>query len=195
MAAKPTILLIPGACTAPSCFYKLRPYLHDAGYETVAVSHPSANPVDPSAHTAETMALNVEQNYVQPLVDAGKDIVVYAYSSGGSETDTNGPSWVKADREARGEKGGVLGIVYMSCAPVPAGMKQLDFMGGALPPFVKANTVRLSVSGYATSMVLTSPFHSQRQASSSSTPSSLTSSMMPNPLSKKNSRRRTYLTL
>lgn len=140
--AKPTILLIPGACTEATCFDRLRPLLHDAGYETVAVSHPSANPTDPFAHTAETMALNVEQNYVQPLLDAGKDILVYAYSSGGSQTGTNGPSWTKLAREARGLKGGVIGIVYMSCAPVPAGTTQLDFLGGALPPFVKTDTVR-----------------------------------------------------
>lgn len=141
MAATPTILLIPGACTKATCFDRLRPYLHDAGYETVAVSHTSANPTDPYAHTAETMALNIQENYLQPLLDAGKKVLVYAYSSGGSQTGTNGPSWVLSDREARGEKGGVIGIVYMSCAPVPAGMDQLTYMGGAWPPFVKANVV------------------------------------------------------
>lgn len=141
MPEKPTIVLIPGACTEATCFDRIRPYLHDAGYETVAVSHTSANPTDPYAHTAETMALNVQENYVQPLLDAGKQVLVYAYSSGGSQTGTNGPSWVLSDREARGEKGGVIGIVYMSCAPVPAGMDQLTYMGGAWPPFVKANVV------------------------------------------------------
>jgi hypothetical protein len=139
--AKPTIVLIPGACTRASCFDRLTPYLHDAGYETVAVSHPSANPPDPFAHTAETMALNVQNMYVQPLLDAGKDIVVYAYSSGGSQTGTSGPSWVKSDREARGYNGGVVGIVYHSCAPVPAGMDQLTFMGGVWPPFIKEDVV------------------------------------------------------
>jgi hypothetical protein len=141
MAEKPTIVLIPGACTEASCFDRLRPYLHDAGYETVPVSHTSANPTDPYAHTAETMALNVQENYVQPLLDAGKQVLVYAYSSGGSQTGTHGPSWVFSDREARGVKGGVIGIVYMSCAPVPAGVDQLTYMGGAWPPFVKANVV------------------------------------------------------
>lgn len=142
MPAKPTIVLIPGACTRASCFDRLTPYLHDAGYETVAVSHPSANPPDPFAHTAETMALNVQNMYVQPLLDAGKDVLVYAYSSGGSQTGTNGPSWVKFEREARGLKGGVVGIVYHSCAPVPAGMDQLTFMGGTWPPFIKDDSVR-----------------------------------------------------
>lgn len=141
MATGPTILLIPGACTKASCFDRIRPIFHDAGYETVVVSHPSANPTDPFAHTAETMALNVQENYVQPLLDAGKDILVYAYSSGGSQTGTTGPSWVKSEREAQGQKGGAIGIVYHSCAPVPAGVDQLTFMGGAWPPFVKANIV------------------------------------------------------
>ena len=141
MAEKPTIVLIPGACTEASCFDRLRPYLRNAGYDTVAVSHTSANPKDPYAHTAETMGLNVQENYIQPLLDVGKQVLVYAYSSGGSQTGTNGPSWVFSDREAREEKGGVIGIVYMSCAPVPAGVDQLTYMGGAWPPFVKANVV------------------------------------------------------
>lgn len=141
MAAKPTILLIPGACTEASCFDRIRPIFHENGYDTVAVSHTSANPTDPFAHTAETMALNVQENYVEPLLDAGKDILVYAYSSGGSQTGSNGPSWIKSEREAQGQKGGVIGIVYHSCAPVPAGVDQLTFMGGAWPPFVKANIV------------------------------------------------------
>ena len=141
MATKPTILLIPGACTEASCFDRIRPIFHENGYDTVAVSHTSANPTDPFAHTAETMALNVQENYVQPLLDAGKDILVYAYSSGGSQTGSNGPSWIKSEREAQGQKGGVIGIVYHSCAPVPAGVDQLTFMGGAWPPFVKANIV------------------------------------------------------
>ena len=97
-------------CLANTCFDRLRPYLHDAGYETVAVSHTSANPKDPYAHTAETMALNIQENYLQPLLDAGKKVLVYAYSSGGSQTGTNGPSWTLSDREARGEKGGVVSV-------------------------------------------------------------------------------------
>jgi hypothetical protein len=141
MPTKPTIVLIPGACTEATCFDRIRPQLHDAGYDTVAVSHPSANAADPSAHTAETMALNLQDQYVQPLLDAGKDVLVYAYSSGGSQTGTNGPSWVKSDRVLRGQKGGVIGIVYHSCSPVPAGMDQMTYKGGAWPPFISADTV------------------------------------------------------
>ena len=91
MAAKPTIVLIPGACTEATCFDRIHPYLHDAGYDTVAVSHTSANPKDPYAHTAGTMGLNVQENYIQPLLDDGRQVLVYAYSSGGSQTGTNGP--------------------------------------------------------------------------------------------------------
>jgi hypothetical protein len=141
MATKPTIVLIPGACTAASCFDRLRVCLDDAGYESVAVSHPSADPTDPFAHTAETMGLNVEENYIQPLLNAGKEILVFGYSSGGTETGTSGPSWVLSERKARGEKGGVIGAVFLSSAPTPAGMTQLAFMGGAWPPFVKPDTV------------------------------------------------------
>lgn len=141
MASKPTIVLIPGACTEASCFDRLRSCLQDAGYESVAVSHPSANPTDPFAHTAETMALNVQEKYIQPLLDAGKRILVFGYSSGGSQTGTSGPSWVLSEREARGQKGGVIGIVYLSSALPPAGVDQLAVMGGAWPPFIKKDTV------------------------------------------------------
>lgn len=196
MAAKPTILLIPGACTESTCFDRLRPYLHRAGYETVAVSHPSANPTDPFAHDAETFALNVQNVYLQPLLDAGKDVLVYAYSSGGSQTGTNGPSWIKSEREARGEKGGVVGVVYMSCAPVPAGVDQLTFMGGSWPPFVKGDTVCTYLQPFRAICIHTNTTtYSQALASSSSTPSSLTSSMTPIRPSKKPWRRQPYRTL
>lgn len=165
MASKPTIVLIPGACTEPSCFDGLRSCLRDAGYESVAVSHPSANPTDPFAHTAETMGLNVQENYIQPLLDAGKEILVFGYSSGGSETGTSGPSWVLSDREARGHKGGVIGIVYLSSALPPAGVPQLAVMGGVWPPMVKPDTVWSSLvpsSGKIGSLTYVNPLAQTR---------------------------------
>ena len=49
---------------------------------------------------------------------------------------TDGPSLSKRARESRGEKGGVLGIVYTSSALPTAGTSQLEYLGGSWPPFI-----------------------------------------------------------
>lgn len=136
MAIKPTILLVPGGCTESSVFDPIMPLFKNAGYDAIAVSLASANPKDPDAHTAESDAKHILTTYLQPLLDAGKDTVIYAYSWGGTCLGNDGPSLTKRARQARGEKGGVLGIVYMSSALPSAGQSQLDYLGGIWPPFV-----------------------------------------------------------
>jgi len=52
MAIKPTILLVPGACTGPEVFDPVVSVFCAAGYEALAVAQASANPTDPDAYTA-----------------------------------------------------------------------------------------------------------------------------------------------
>lgn len=136
MTTKPTILLVPGGCTESTVFDPILPLLRDGGYEAVAASLGSANPKHPDAHSAESDARHFLKTYLQPLLDAGKDVVVYAYSWGGTCLGTDGPSLTKRTRSSRGEQGGVLGIVYMSSALPTAGQSQLDYLGGTWPFFV-----------------------------------------------------------
>lgn len=111
--------------------------------------------------TQQTFALNITSNYLDPLLQAGKDVIVYAYSSGGAKCGHAGPSLVKSAREARREKGGVVGIVYMSFATVPAGMSQLKFLGRSWPPFVHEDAVRFNLSHCAGILLSTDalPYH------------------------------------
>ncbi|KAK6428527.1 hypothetical protein LTR95_015329 [Oleoguttula sp. CCFEE 5521] len=138
MASKPVVLLIPGGMTHNTCYNPLKAELHKAGYETVVAFLPSADPADPldQSLTAANDARSVYEKSLKPILDAGKDVVIYAYSYGGTVFGNDGPSFVKSEREVRGEKGGIVGIVYMSIATVPAGMGQLEFMGGTWPPFI-----------------------------------------------------------
>ncbi|OQN97328.1 hypothetical protein B0A48_16392 [Cryoendolithus antarcticus] len=138
MASKPIILLILGGMTHNTCYDPLKAELHKSGYETVVASLPSADPADPldQSLTAANDARSIYAKSVKPLLDAGKDVVIYAYSYGGTVFGNDGPSFVKSERNARGEKGGIVGILYMSIATVPAGMGQLEFMGGTWPPFI-----------------------------------------------------------
>lgn len=139
MASKPTIFLLPGGMTHNTCFDRLLPHL--SSYEVVVAAQPGADASDPNAHTAESDSLAIQSQYLTPLLDAGKDVIIYSYSFGGTVLGTNGPSLVKPEREKRGEKGGVVGIVYMSIATVPAGMSQLEFLGGMWPPFIAVDSV------------------------------------------------------
>lgn len=144
--AQPTILLIPGAFTTPigskkTCYDILLPYLHTLGYATVVASMPGCNPSDPSSCTAEKDGAYVVDEYLEPLVKEGKEVIVFAHSSGA--TFFGGKRVGGMLKVNGGENGGVLGIIYISGALTPDGITQADYMGGQLPPFCKVDSVGL----------------------------------------------------
>ncbi|KAK3075870.1 hypothetical protein LTR53_000444 [Teratosphaeriaceae sp. CCFEE 6253] len=137
---KPTILFVPGALTALSCYDYIVPLLQKQGYSTVQTPLPSNNPKDPSAHTAETDGRALLQEALLPLLGEGRDVVVFAHSFGATAMSGAKSSVTKAEREARGESGGVVGVIYISCCLVPDGQDQITYLGGALPDCVKVDT-------------------------------------------------------
>jgi pimeloyl-ACP methyl ester carboxylesterase len=138
---KPTIVFVTGALTAPSCYDRIVPLLGRVGYPTVQPALPSANPADPNAHTAESDGQYLLEQHVRPLVEAGKDVVVFAHSFGATAMSGANSGITKKDRKAKGEEGGVVGIIYISGALVPSGQSQVEYLGGELPPFCKVDHV------------------------------------------------------
>jgi len=80
-------------------------------------------------------------NYLLPLLDQGKDVIVFAHSFGATSLGGAEQPVAKAQRAAQGEHGGVLGLVYISFAFVSEGDSQLAYLGGQWPPFCKVDTV------------------------------------------------------
>lgn len=140
-APKPTILLVTGAFTTEACYDRLLPYLHKAGYPTAVTALPSASPENPDSCSIAKDGQHVMQKHLLPLLHEGKDVVVYAHSLGATCLGGATEAVAKSDRVAEGKSGGVLGFVYMSFAFVTEGQSQLEFLGGAWPPFCKVDVV------------------------------------------------------
>ncbi|KAK4956445.1 hypothetical protein LTR10_005970 [Elasticomyces elasticus] len=135
----PTILFVPGACTAPSCYDLVVPLLKQQGYSTVQAPLPSNNPDYPAAHTAESDGLSFLNGYLLPLIKEGKEVIVFAHSFGATCMSGSKSNVSKSARKAKGEAGGVVGIIYISGCLAPDGVSQIEYTGGAdtVPTFLK----------------------------------------------------------
>lgn len=138
----PTVLLVTGACTTAHCYDLLVPLLQEAGYPTETVALPSCNPTNPDEHTGASGGKDILENHLLPLIDAGKDVVVFAHSYGATSLSGADRHLSKAERAASGQPGGVVGLIYISFALVPDGQSQVDYLGGTLPSFIKIDQVR-----------------------------------------------------
>jgi pimeloyl-ACP methyl ester carboxylesterase len=121
MAAKPTIVFIPGAWHTPAAFDPLLPSLHQAGYSTTAVSLPSIG-VSPGVSSFASDVAAV-RDAVEGLVDLRRDVIAVAHSYGGVLVTEALEGLGKKERGAQGLLGGVSRLIYIA-AVVPT--KGLD---------------------------------------------------------------------
>lgn len=99
-SSNPTILLVTGASTTRHCYDLLAPLLPQAGFLTVAVALPSANPTDPYEHTAGSDGASLLEQHLLPLVEAGSDFVVFAHSFGATTLSGASHHLSKSERTA-----------------------------------------------------------------------------------------------
>ena len=138
----PTILLLPGCFATPACFDKLVPYLHEAGYTTLTASYPSSNPKDPSVVTCQKDIDHFREQYLLRLVEKEhKDLVLAVHSFGAVVGGGAAVGLSKADRRARGESGGIMGLVYIAGNIVQENQTLIESAGGQWPPWLKKDVV------------------------------------------------------
>lgn len=138
---RPTILLVPGAFTKPSCYDLLAPHLRDAGYPVAFAALASSDPECPNEHTAATEGKSLLQNYLLPLINEGKNVVIFAHSFGATSLTGAGQKLSKQERKDAGLPGGIIGLIYISFAMCIDGQSQVEYLGGVWPPFCKLNHV------------------------------------------------------
>jgi hypothetical protein len=81
------------------------------------------------------------EKYLLPLIDEGREVVVFARSFGATNLSGADQKLSKCQRSENGLSGGVLGLVYISFAMRTDGQSQLEYLGGTWPPFCKLNHV------------------------------------------------------
>lgn len=138
----PVILLVPGAFGTPASYDPLLPYLHKAGFVTHPGPYASSNPTDPSTATCANDIASL-RDVLLPLVEQGKDVVIFAHSFGGIVAGGAAKSLDKQTRKSQGQAGGVIGLVYIAGNIVLDNESLADVSGGQYPPFIKLDRVRI----------------------------------------------------
>ncbi|KAH7134991.1 hypothetical protein B0J11DRAFT_517282 [Dendryphion nanum] len=135
----PTVVFFAGACADPSCFDLLAAIFHRAGYPTVYHTALSLNPSDPASTTTLQDAENARRTTILPLLENGKELIVVVHSYGGVVGGQAAAGLSKASRLADGEKGGIVGLLYIVGNIVLEGETLLQAVGGDYPAFIKTN--------------------------------------------------------
>lgn len=137
----PIILFFAGAFADPSCFDTFSKHLQRAGYPTAYARVPSLNPANPATISTSQDAKFTREKYLLPLLDEGKDVVIFAHSYGGVVGGAAAAGLSKASRSADGKPGGIVGLLYCVGNIVQEGQTLLQAVGGAYPPFIKEDNV------------------------------------------------------
>ncbi|KAL8925533.1 MAG: hypothetical protein Q9208_003424 [Pyrenodesmia sp. 3 TL-2023] len=133
MTSAPTIVLVPGAFHVDSSFDVFGAELEKAGVNTrsfglVTVNHAGLTVKD------DVQALLTE--ILNPLIiREGKDVVMYLHSYAGFPGSAAIAGLSKQERSAKGEKGGVVGLIYQSAFCPTPGDTLLAMIGGNYAPW------------------------------------------------------------
>ena len=139
--SKATIVLVTGAWQPSSAYKALTSDLEEAGYPVLITNLPSLNPKDPSGCDCSSDAASVRKQ-IFPTIEEGKDIIILCHSYGGIPAGGAARGLSKSARMKQGDKGGVVGLIYISAFVVPEGMSLVNYLGGKHPPYVISNKVR-----------------------------------------------------
>jgi hypothetical protein len=145
VTTKPTIVFFAGAFADPSCFDRITPLFHKAGYPTAYAYVPSLNPTNAKTVTCSQDIEATRKSSLLPLIETEqKDVIIFTHSYGGVVGGGAAAGLSKQARAAEGKKGGVLGLVYLVGNIVCKDETLLQAVGGAYPPFIKEGKVSTS---------------------------------------------------
>lgn len=132
---KPTILIVPGAWQLTTAFEPFREVLHKSGYQTEIVKLPSVGGTElPLTGLPEDIA--AIRAKLEPLVDAGKDVLLLTHSAGGVSGSAAVKGFDLKTRKSVGLPGGVTRVVYMGAFMIPKGSSLMEMLGGKPLPWM-----------------------------------------------------------
>ncbi|KAI1424752.1 alpha/beta-hydrolase [Xylaria sp. FL1777] len=123
--AKPVIVIVHGAFLSPPCYAKLEAALTEAGFEVHVPELPTLNGARPP-----TSSLNEDtefiRSYVERLLNDGHIVIAVLHSYGGQVGSNALAGMGVESRSARGLKGGVSHIIYMTAFALLENMSSID---------------------------------------------------------------------
>ena len=118
--SRPTIVLIPGGWHSVTIYDALKAQLEALSYLCTGADPPSVTSQRPLEVNLDTDIAFYRDNVIVPLVNDGKDIVLLSHSYGGLPSNGAVEGLSRIERMKAGQKGGVLGLIFIAamCAPV-----------------------------------------------------------------------------
>ena len=124
--SKPTVILVPGGWHPPNSYSDLSSRLSSLSYPVSVLQNPSLG------SSSQGLADDVShvRSALQTLIEAeGKDVIVLAHSYGGLPAVVGVTGYGKGKRRGSGEKGGVVGMLFMAASILPSGVSQVNAKG------------------------------------------------------------------
>ncbi|KAL9626470.1 MAG: hypothetical protein Q9204_007275 [Flavoplaca sp. TL-2023a] len=134
------VVIVPGAWHPAILYEDLVSRLQAAGYGAIVASYPSCNSQSPKTATCDQDAKAIRRQCLSLMEDEGKDLLLVCHSFGGIPGGAAAHGLSKKERRQKGEKGGIIGLVYMTAFVVAEGSSVLEFLGGKHAPFLVPNT-------------------------------------------------------
>lgn len=127
-----TVVLVPGAFHVDSSMDILGAQLQRKGYHTRTWGLKTVN--KPNVSVDEDSMLLAE-GILRPLIEQGKDVVLYLHSYAGFPGSSAIAGFSKAERSATGLQGGIIGLIYQSAFVPKVGDTLLQMIGGNYAPW------------------------------------------------------------
>ena len=127
-----TVVLVPGAFHVGSAIDILGVQLQQKGYNTRTWGLKTVN--RPNVSVGEDSMLLAEE-ILEPLMEQGKDVVLYLHSYAGFAGSAAIAGFSKAERSAKGLQGGIIGLIFQSAFVPKVGDTLLQMIGGNYAPW------------------------------------------------------------
>ncbi|KAF2183819.1 alpha/beta-hydrolase [Zopfia rhizophila CBS 207.26] len=128
---KPTIVAIPGAWHSPAAFETVTKKLEALGYTVLSRQMPSVGSDPPPEDLSDDVA--AVRDLVLKAIGDSNDVVVVPHSWSGIVAGSALVGLGKKQREANGEKGGVIRTAFMCSFVVPEGVSLMDVINHEIP--------------------------------------------------------------
>ena len=140
-SASPVVILVPGAWHSPSHYSLLFDGLKQEGFHAICERNPSCDCTDPDDTSTAADASTIRQRIISQL-DKGLEVVIIMHSYGGCPGAAAAQGLSKSERQAAGQPGGVIGLIFI-CAFIAS---EGDSLIGKLPGGVPSKWMILHVS-------------------------------------------------
>ena len=142
MSIKPTFILVPGNFLPASYFNDLAKRLESRSFPTQLVSIPSTGSSTPLSSNGPDIA--AVKAILEPLVNAGKEIVIVGHSYGSIPMCEAAKGIGKQERVGREESGGIVKLIFVAAWLLQEGESPPAIIG---KHNMDAPWVRFDVSG------------------------------------------------